>query len=114
MKQNNINKEELIKLIEIQATEKEIASFFNVSIDTLKRYIKTNYKMSFKDFQDFYSQTLKIKLRKKLIDLALNGDKTILIFLAKNYLGLQNDPIPKPNEEDKIQIVFDLNTTSQK
>lgn len=86
-----IGVEELIsEMASIGATNKEIAEFLGISDDTLVR----NYE----DFLLKGRSELKIKLRRKIIDVALKGNVVMLIFLAKNYLQLTDE------EKQKIEV----------
>lgn len=55
--------------------------------DTLYKAVENEYKMTF----TAYSQEKKAEgrelLRKKQFDIALDGDKTMLVWLGKQYLG---------------------------
>jgi hypothetical protein len=78
------------KLCGIQCTLSDLASWFDCSEDTIERAVKREKKLG---FADYYSQKAgkgKISLRRKQWDLAMKGDKTMLIWLGKQYLG-QNE-----------------------
>lgn len=45
-----INWEEFDKLLAFQATQEELAGWFNCSTDTIERAVKREYKMSFADY----------------------------------------------------------------
>jgi IS30 family transposase len=78
------------KLCGIQATLEEIASWFDCSDTTIERAVKREKKQG---FEDYYAQKAgkgKISLRRKQWELAMKGDKTMLVWLGKQYLG-QNE-----------------------
>lgn len=81
-------------LCEIQCTGEEIAFALSIDYSTLQRRIKDKFGISFADYYKIYSQQGKISLRRKLFHRAVvDGNVPILIFLAKNYLGLSDNPI---------------------
>ena len=87
-----IDMEMVRKLAMIQCTEVEIASVLGVHRTTL---IKNE------DFQAVYKETLEIgrmSLRRKQFSVALAGDRTMLIWLGKQYL----------KQADKQEIIGDL------
>ncbi|MDH7604339.1 MAG: hypothetical protein QHH13_05515, partial [Melioribacter sp.] len=69
---------------------KEIAEFIGISDDTLVR----NYE----NFLLKGRSKLKIKLRRKIIEVALRGNVAMLIFLAKNFLQMTDE------EKQKIEV----------
>lgn len=80
------NWDDFDKLCAIQCTKPEIASYYNVSEDTIERAVKRAFKVK---FAEYYRQKKKagfISLRRKMFQLALAGDKTMLIWLSKQHL----------------------------
>jgi predicted transcriptional regulator len=75
---------QVAKLAEFHCTTDEIASFFGVSRDTIERRYR-------KELQQGKAAS-KMLLRQKQYELAKSGDKTMLIWLGKQWLG-QNDKI---------------------
>ena len=104
-----INWEEFEALCAIQATLREMALFFNCSERTIERAVKKQYKANFVNV--FAQKRLKgfISLRRQIWQFALRGNKTLLIFLAKQYLGMAdqvivNLPGPPPRNEEQIDL----------
>ena len=64
----------------IQCTQEEIAGFLDLSVDTLQRDKK------FCGIYETKKKTGKMSLRRKQYELAMSGDKTLLIWLGKQYL----------------------------
>lgn len=81
-----INWDEFAKLCSIQCTLQEIASWFECSEDTIERAVKREKELSFAEFYEQKAATGKISLRRKQWQLALGGDKTMLIWLGKQHL----------------------------
>jgi len=73
-------------LCNIQCTTEEIASVLNVSVDTLERRCKEEKEVTFAVYSAQKRQGGKMSLRRKQMELALAGDKTMLIWLGKQYL----------------------------
>ena len=78
---------EFDKLCAIQCTLREIASWFDCSEDTIERAVKRHKHM---EFAEYYAQKAgkgKISLRRKQFELAMKGDRVMLIWLGKQVLG---------------------------
>lgn len=84
-KKIQLDEDMLLKLAELHCNYKEIAYVMEVSVDTLKR----NYA----DLIDKGHALGKIKLRRAMLRNACENDNAaVQIFLAKNLLGMENDP----------------------
>ena len=89
-----IDFEQLDRLCNIQCTLEEIASFFDVSADTIERRIKEEYGITFAEHYAKKAKIGRISLRRKQYQVAVDGNTTMLIFLGKQYL----------NQSDKQEI----------
>lgn len=88
-----IPEEQVAYLAGIHCTNKEIADFFDVPLQT--------FVDNFRDILTKNRLLTKQRLRKAQLDLALNKhDKTMLIWLGKNLLGQSENPLD--TSEDKI------------
>ena len=76
-------KRQFEKLCKIQATEEEIALWFDFSVDTLVRRCQETYGKSFAEAYKIYSIEGKISLRRKQTIVALRGNVTMLLWLGK-------------------------------
>ena len=94
-----INQEQFEKLCAICCTQKEIADFFECSIDTVNRWCKRTYKQTFADTYEKMSVTGKISLRRWQFKSAEAGNVTMQIWLGKQYLG-QREQIETDNKND--------------
>ena len=92
----DINKVEFEKLCGLQCTKNEIAGFFDVSEDTIDRFCKREYKVSFAVIYAKKSAYGKISLRRAQFKLA-EKSAVMAIFLGKNYLG-QRDNFDETDE----------------
>lgn len=82
-----INWEEFDKLCAIHATQLELAAWFKCTVDTIENAVKREKKMTFSEYYQQKAGPGKISLRRKQWDLALKGDKTMIIWLGKQHLG---------------------------
>ena len=97
-----INADEFEKLCGMQCTLAEVASFFDCSEDTIERWCRSQYEMTFADVYKKKSAKGKASLRRAQIQAALAGNPTMLIWLGKQYLD-QREPkqeIALSTEED--------------
>lgn len=104
---NSINKEQFEKLASMMCTVKEIASFFNVSFETLNQWCKDNYgedNTANKTIERF-NDGGRINLRRIQMQLA-ERNSAMAIFLGKQYLG-QSDKNEQTNLE-RVTIVSDM------
>ena len=77
--------EEVYKLAQIGCKDKEIAEWFGIDSNTLR------YNFSVELLKG--RESLKHSLRRAQINVALNGNPTMLIWLGKNLLGQSEQPI---------------------
>ncbi len=87
------------KLCSLMATEKEIAGFLDVSVDTLSWRIKETYGQTFAEYFEQKKIGAQIALRRAQWQSAMNGNVTMQIWLGKQYLGQSNKievPIENP------------------
>lgn len=95
LKEIEVKIEELVlDLAEIGANDTEIANILSISQKTLKN--------RYSEFLIKGRANLRNKLRRKMIEVAMKGNVAMLIFLAKNYLKMNEQ-----GEEDKrIKIII--------
>jgi len=97
---------ELEKLVEMQATEVEIASFFDVTDKTLNARIKEQYNMTFSEYKTLKGGKGKISLRQMMWQSAKKGNTNMQIFLSKNMLGMADKQEIKTDEKKSVEITF--------
>jgi hypothetical protein len=103
------NWEDFDKLLSIQCTIQEIVAYYtsperpNLSVDTIERAVKRVHKMKFADYRDLKAPRGHVSLRRIMWQKALAGDKTLIIWLCKQYLGMT----------DKTQVTVETMTASQ-
>ncbi len=79
-----VNPEDIYKLAALGCTDQEIATWFDIEYSTL-RY-------NFSETIAKGRQDLKTALRKAMLQNAMNGNAALQIFLAKNMLGMSDNP----------------------
>lgn len=94
-KKIELDEDMITRLAELHCTEKEIAYAMGVSKDTIRR----NYAHA---IAKGLAQG-KIKLRRAMMRNATENDNAVMqIFLAKNLLGMENDPAGNSRDDDMI------------
>ena len=83
------------------ATCLDCANEFDCSEDTIVNFVKKTYGMNFSEFSNKKQGTIRMKLRHKQIQMALEGNPVMAIFLGKQYLG-QSDKVETKQEIDAI------------
>ena len=94
-----IDETQFEKLCALLCTEEEIASYFNCSVDTIEKFCKRTYGVSFAEIYKQKSGNGKIVLRRYQMQLAQKYP-AMAIFLGKQYLG-QRDIVDKETESVK-------------
>jgi hypothetical protein len=84
--------EDVYKLAALGHTDREIATWFSMKEDTL-RY-------NFAEIMAKGRQEMKSALRNAMFKNALNGNAALQIFLAKNILGMSDNPTQ--TDDDKV------------
>ncbi len=103
-----INWDEFDKLCVMQATLEEIASWFDCSVDTIERACSREKKKGFAEYFQQKAGRGKISLRRKQFEMAQSGDRTMLVWLGKQYLK-QTDKVDQNTKvEDKRQTPEEL------
>lgn len=95
-KQDNIDKKQFENLCAMQCTGEEIASFFEVSHDTLGRWCKDTYNETFEEVFAKKRSKGKISLRRSQWRLA-EKNPTLAIWLGKQYLGQKDEQTVNQN-----------------
>lgn len=81
---------------------------FDCSEDTISRKIEKETGLNFFDFRDRYLGDTRIKLQQKAIQMALAGDRVMLIFSLKNMAGWKDNPdVFMEQEPCHIEIAYE-------
>ena len=75
------------KLCQLQCTQSEVAGFFDCREDTITNWCNRTFDLSFSDCNKRYGSEPLISMRRKQINMAIAGDKTMLVWCGKQYLG---------------------------
>jgi hypothetical protein len=86
------------ELAALGCTDRDIANFFGVKEDTLRYNFAENLIKGRED--------LKISLRRSMLKAAHGGNAAVLIFLAKNMLGMSDTPV---NSDDNKPLPWNDN-----
>jgi hypothetical protein len=74
------------KLCQIMCTHEEIAKIMECCVETLDNACKRDNKLSFSEYYAQKASHGKVSLRRKQWQMALNGDRVMLIWLGKQHL----------------------------
>ncbi len=96
---------EFDKLCSIQCTLREIAAYFDCSEDTIERACKRDKKLGFAEYYGQKAGIGKISLRRKQFEVAMSGDKTMLIWLGKQLLG-QAEPQDQQQQKSGTKELY--------
>lgn len=77
-------------LCKIQCTLEEMSNVFQCSEDTIERWCKRTFDLSFADAYKKYSAEGKASLRRNMLRLS-EKNAAMAIFLAKNWLGMSDN-----------------------
>lgn len=83
--------EDVYKLAAIGCNDREIAIWFDVDEQTLRN--------NFSDIMQKGREDLKHSLRRAMIKNAMNGNAALQIFLAKNMLGMSDNPVDSQSNQ---------------
>ena len=97
--------EQLEKLCEWHCNQKEIAEFFRMNPNVLKKRVEEHYGQTWAELIAEFKGRGKCLLRKMQWKSAEQGNVTMQIFLGKNYLG-QSDKLEQKVESTPINIQF--------
>ena len=97
----NIDLKQLEALMRLSPSIEDTSNFFDCSHDTIEKVIKDNYQCTFTVFRDKKAVHTRMSIKRKMIEKALSGDNTMLIWLSKNMLGF-SDKLVQTN-----QVTFD-------
>ena len=94
-------------LCSIFCTRDEVAQVMGVTAPTLKRLIAENYPETptWETAFNLYSARGKVSLRRKQFQMAMEGDRTMQIWLGKNYLGQTDAPKAEPEAPKTSELV---------
>lgn len=83
-----IDLDKLKSLMRLSPNLEDTANFFDCSPDTIERRIREHFQCSFAEFRDKNAVHTRMSIKRKMIEKAVSGDNTMLIWLSKNMLGM--------------------------
>ena len=83
-------------LLKINPTQDEVCAVLNTNKNTLNSWCRENYGEGFLQLLKKGGQEYKTSLRRNLISMSKKSG-AVAIFLAKNELGMSDNPVPIPN-----------------
>lgn len=101
-----IDQKNFESLCGLQCTLAEIASFFHCSEDTIERWCKRTYNLTFADAFKNHSAQGKMSLRRAQFKLA-QTNATMAIFLGKQYLGQKDYPNDNSGGGE-VKVIIDV------
>ena len=104
LKKRIVNPDEIYNLAAIGCTDSDIARWFDIQESTLK--------YNFSEILAKGREDVKISLRRAQLQLALSGNATMLIWLGKNLLGQQENPINTDSQQPLPWIEHNIGTTN--
>jgi len=94
----------LENLCQIQATGDECAAVLGMNYDTLSRNLKVDGHGGFPDYYKKHSAVGRASLRRKQMQVAMSGDKTLLVWLGKNYLEQKDRQELSGDKDNPIKV----------
>ncbi len=101
-KKKAIDGEQVFKLAKLMCTQQEMASFFDVSVDTLDRRFAEEMHKGW--------ERGKLRLRRAQLRAALKGNVAMQIWLGKQYLG-QAEKVEVKSDDLMSQHISIINIT---
>lgn len=98
-KQVQISETQIKEIMRLKPSLKDTAAFFDVSEDTIERYIKEHWGLRFAEFREQNMVFTRFSLIRTAIQKAEKGDNVMLIFCLKNLCGWR-DKLPDEVEGD--------------
>lgn len=102
-----IDWEQFEKLCGLHCTLIEIAAWFKCSMDTIERACKRHYKESFAEVYSKKKSVGSISIRRKMYEIAMGGNCTMLIWLSKNLLGFTDKIEQQVGAEVHANVVYE-------
>ena len=106
-KPKDINQKTFENLCGIQCTHEEICAVLDISPKTLERWCKKTYGETFAQVFKAKRGIGKVSLRRTMWETAQDGNTTLQIFLAKNFLGMSDHVKVEATADGKLADLID-------
>jgi hypothetical protein len=101
----DIELNKIASLLQFTPSLSDTADWFGVSEDTISRRVKEETGLTFAEFREKKRGQIRIKLNQKAVEMALAGDRTLLIFCLKNYCGWSDNVKIEPIDPNTCELV---------
>ncbi len=82
-----VNYDKLDALLQFKVSLRFCAEYLGVSADTIQRRLKEEKGLTFEQYHAQKIERTAVKLQQKAIEMAMGGDRTMMIFCLKNLAG---------------------------
>lgn len=106
-KPKDINQKTFENLCGIQCTLEEICAVLDVSSKTLEKWCKQTYGETYSQVYKAKRGIGKVSLRRTMWETAQDGNTTLQIFLAKNFLGMSDRVTVEATADGKLADLID-------
>jgi len=107
-RKNDFPWKELDLILPYLPTQRTCADQLGVSESTIEKRIREKYDLTFSEYREQKASGVKIKLVKKAIHEALNGNNALLIFCLKNYCGWSDRPMDKEEIKKVAHVILNI------
>ena len=87
-----LDKDRFEKYCNAQNKEADIATFFNVSTNTLNKWCIETYNMGYKNASKMFNVAGRSNVKRKLYEMAMAGNTACIIFYCKNHCDMSDNP----------------------
>ena len=101
-----VNMKVLKALMQFKVTRGFVADYLEVSETVIDARIKEHFNLTFKEYGSLQKERTGYKLQQKAIEMALKGDRTMIIFSLKN-MAKWSDKIEQKQTSEDIVINID-------
>ena len=101
------------RLCQIQCTTDEICSVLGLERKALARWAKRTYGKALELVMADFQADGKSSFRRLGLRLAEQGSASVWIFLAKNWLGMSDNPAPMASGEESKELAQAINSASK-
>ena len=82
-----IDWDKLDAILRFNASMKDCVEIIGCSCNTIERRIKSKFNLTFDEYRDLKMSKTRMRLAQKQFDVAMAGDRALLIWLGKQCLG---------------------------
>lgn len=86
-KKDTFDWEQLDKYLQFKITLKMAGELMGCHPNTIMNHIRDKFDMTFAQYSDLKMSNVKVKLVQKALEMARNGNTTMMIFCLKNVCG---------------------------